>query len=311
MKTNLTGIFSDLDNETYHAMTEYVSSSGLKELNKSAAHFKAYITEKREPTAALTFGSGFHALIGEPQLFDKKYVKAPRKEGFTNALFTADDLKRRCAELGIKPGKNKGETSKLILAADPKAIIWDNIIAEFELANQGKIILEAEEYDRLDGMLSSLINNKTALHLLTKGKAEQSIFWTDKATGVNCKCRPDYLRDDGIIVDLKTTEDASKRGFERAIANYSYHIQSAFYLEGVSQILNEPLSDFVHLVVEKKPPYAVGIYTLDDEAIGVAREEIKRLLALYAECKAKDEWPAYTQDIQNVSLPVYMRGGAQ
>lgn len=275
MKTNLLGLHADIDNETYHSLTSYVSSSMIRELEKSPAHLQAYLAQKREPTKSMKFGTGFHALIGEPELFAKLYVKAP------------EGIDRR-----TKAGKEA----------------W----VAFESENAGKQILSSEEYDALDGMLYSLLKNKSALALLTNGKAEQSVFWKDQATGVQCKCRPDYLREDGIIVDLKTTDDASVKGFQRSIANYSYHIQSAFYLNGVSQVFGEPLDEFVHLVVEKKPPYAVGIYTLDDVALSYAREQIKKLLALYADCSAKNDWPAYTCDIQNISLPAWMfNGGVQ
>lgn len=268
MKQNLHGIIADMANEDYHA-TSALSSTGLRELAKSPAHYQAYITEKREPTKAMKFGTGFHELIGEPQLFAKKYTKLPEN-------------------------------------IDRRTTVGKDAYKAFLEENKGKEILTVEEYDRLDGMLYSCLKNKTLLSLLTGGKAEQSLFWTDEATGVLCKCRPDYLRKDGIIVDLKTTEDASVKGFQRSLSNFSYHIQSAFYLDGVSDVLGEPVTEFVHVVVEKTPPYGVAIYTLDDQSLSKAREEIAALLKLYAECSAKNEWPGFTQDIQNVTLPAWM-----
>lgn len=165
MSNKIQGIVSGLSIEAYHQDSS-ISSTGLRELKKSPAHYKAYIDSARQPTQAMAFGTGFHALVGEPHLFASKYVKAP------------EGLDKR-----TKEGK---ETYALFLEK-----------------NQGKEILSHEDYDRMDGMLSALIHNKTALHLLTNGQAEQSIFWTDKETGVMCKCRPDFLRSDGIVVDLK------------------------------------------------------------------------------------------------------------
>jgi hypothetical protein len=307
LKTNLMGLVSDLSNTDYHAHGA-LSSSGLRELAKSPAHYMAYKTQERVETPAMKFGTGFHELIGEPQLFDKKYVKGPAKEDFEGLLVTVQDIHAKIKELGHKTSIpiKKSDAIKLLRTLDPRVPVWDDIVEAFTKENEGKTVLSADEYAQLDGMLHSLIHNKTAVNLLTKGKAEQSAFWIDKATGVLCKCRPDYLRDDGIVIDLKTTEDASLKGFQRSLANYAYHWQSAFYLQGLSAVLGEPLTEFVHIVVEKKPPYAVAIYTLDDSALLKAREEIAELLKIYAECSAKNEWPAFTQDIQNISLPAWM-----
>lgn len=268
MKAILNGLHSEIPAQDYFSI-DAVSSTLLRELNKSPAHARSYLDLKKEPTQAMKFGTGFHALIGEPELFAKKYVKAPE---------------------GIDRRTKDGKTA----------------YAEFLTLNPGKEILTSEEYQQLDGMLYSILKNRTALSLLTGGKAEQSVFWEDRASGVKCKCRPDYLRNDGIVVDLKTSEDGSKKGFRRSLVTYSYHIQSAFYLDGVSQVVGEPLTDFVHVVVEKRAPYAVSIYSLDDASLDMARQEIARLLKLYAECEQSGTWPSYPEEIQNVTLPFWM-----
>lgn len=268
MKQTLSGIIQGISNIDYHAHSA-LSSTGLRELAKSPAHFQAYKNTPREPSQAMLFGTGFHELIGEPQLFAAKYVKAPE---------------------GI----------------DKRTKIGKETFAAFEAANVGKTILSHDEYDRLDGMLSSILKHKTALALLTEGVAESSIFWQDPKSGVQLKCRPDWLRNDGVCVDLKTTEDASVKGFQKSVSNYGYHLQSSLYMMGVSHAMGEPLSEFVHVCCEKKAPYAISIYTLDDAALIAADAQIEKLLTLYAECSAKNEWPGFSSDIQNVSLPNWM-----
>lgn len=305
MKTNLMGHFSGMSNEEYHGMTLYLSSTGLREFQKSPAHYQAYITAKREPTAAMFFGTNFHELIGEPMLFGKKYTKGLDKADYPKALFTATELTDMCKKLGLKPGKNMTENTALILAADPSVQIWSDLVAKHAAANEGKTVLSAEDFDRLDGMLYSMVKSKTALHLFTGGVAEQSVFWKDPKSGVLCRCRPDYLRTDGIIVDLKTTEDASPRGFKKAVRNYQYDLASAFYLRGVSHVLGEPLNEYVHVAVEKKAPHGIGMYTLSDGALLRADQEIERLLELFAECQAKNEWPSYPDSIQNLDPSEY------
>ena len=173
----------------------------------------------------------------------------------------------------------------------------------FADANPGKIIVTHDEYARIENVVEAIRKHPTASLLLAGGKAEQSALWKDPATGVYCKCRPDYLRPDNRIIDLKTSADASPEGFQRSIMKYKYHWQSAWYLDGMSQVLGTQLEDLVHLVVETEAPYGIGIYVLDNESLDKAREDIKKLLAKYVECLHTGEWAGYAAGIQNISIP--------
>lgn len=219
-----------------------------------------------DSTKAMEFGAGFHTLVGEPTLFNFRYTQAP------------EGIDRR-----TKEGK----------------ALW----AEFTAANEGKTILSSDEWHQMNGMLQSILNHKIALRLLTGGVAEQSYFWTDAESGVGCKCRPDYYRSNDAIVDLKTAEDASESAFVRTLSQYGRHIQTALYLDGVSAVTGREHKVFVHLVIEKKPPYAIAIYSLDDVSIEQGRREYKKLLGQYAYLEKIGEWPAYPEEVKAVSLP--------
>jgi hypothetical protein len=72
---------------------------------------------------------------------------------------------------------------------------------------------------------------------------------------------------------------------------------------GFEAITGEPLADFVFLTVEKAPPFAVGLYRLDTEALEYG-ERLRRLaLRLVAQCLEADRWPAYSDQIEPISLP--------
>jgi hypothetical protein len=107
-----------------------------------------------------------------------------------------------------------------------------------------------------------------AMLLGLPGKAETTHMWTDASTGLECKCRPDWLTDDGsIVVDLKTTKDASPRGFKQSVANYRYHVQAAWYLHGLEQATGKRPDQFIFICVESTAPYAVAVYAADAEMI--------------------------------------------
>ena len=258
-----------MTNEEYHAK-EDISKSDLDASKKSGIHFEyKKFGQKQKPTPAMKIGSAFHALSLEPDLFENEYIYKP---DFLNAR--------------SKEGKE-----------------WK--------ANQeeaGKIVLTADDKKQLEGMMQSLNNCAPAKKLLdATGKAEQSFFWTDKETGLGCKCRPDYLLVDGrTIVDVKTTIDASYKGFLKSISNFRYHVQAGWYLHGLEQATGTRPDRFIFIAVEKSPPYGVGVYEADTLMVvngyDTAREDLKRI----AKWKEEDRYPGYCDDIQLISLPPWM-----
>lgn len=169
-------------------------------------------------------------------------------------------------------------------------------------ANSDRTILTSDEMQKIEDIRESVMTHPTAAKFFQGGSTEESFFWQDEKTGVLCRARPDYFLNDTII-DLKTTEDASDRAFQSSMMKFGYHIQTAFYLRGLSQVLGTPLTDFVHVAVEKTPPYALACYVLDDATIERANEIIDRALDEFAACQAKDIWPGYTTELIATNLP--------
>lgn len=176
---------------------------------------------------------------------------------------------------------------------------------EMAEANPGAIVLLEEEVENTKRVVDALESHPLVKGLYKNGKVEVSGFWTDPETGIPCKARADFLRDDDVIIDLKTTTDASRHGFERSIMNFKYHWQSAWYLDGFGALLGKTLQNFVHIVVEKEAPYGIGVYVLDDGSLEKAREDIRKLKQIYADCLHTGEWPGYSVEIQNIGLPAY------
>jgi exodeoxyribonuclease VIII len=116
------------------------------------------------------------------------------------------------------------------------------------------------------------------------------------------------LTDDGrLLVDLKTTEDASPRGFAKSIAQWRYQVQAAWYMDGVEQATGTRPEQFLFVCVEKKAPYAVAVYAADAEMIAAGAQTAARDLDVLATCKAANAWPGYSDQIEPISLPPWMR----
>ena len=172
-----------------------------------------------------------------------------------------------------------------------------------ELKDQGIEALPPDIYMQVIGMQKSVLNHPLAKDLLQNGDSEVSCF--QNINGVHTKARADYLRKDGILVDLKTTQDASPLGFAKSVADFNYHRQVAWYWNLFSREID--VQDFYLIAVEKEPPYAVMVYTLDSEAIEKGQEECDKLFALYRHCLENDDWPAYPIEVQSLSLPAWRK----
>lgn len=263
-----------LDNAAYHRHPA-VSKSHLDQIARSPLHYWArYLDPNRvepEPTPAMRLGTAVHTLTLEQDTFAERYVVAPQFDRRTKA------------------GKEE----------------W----AAFEAEAAGRELISADDRATVSRMAEAVWTHPAAGALLKlKGKAEQSFLWTDEATGLECKCRPDWLADDGsLIVDLKTTEDASPAGFRKSIANFRYHVQAAWYLHGLEQATVRRPEGFIFICVEKKPPHAVAVYVADGEMINAGGERALQDLERLAECRAAGRWPGYSEEIEPIGLPAWMR----
>lgn len=260
------GLIPGIPIEEYHRHPS-VSKSQLDQFAKSPAHYLASLTTPRKETPAMRIGSIFHGMVLEPER----------------------------VKIAVAPACDKR-------TKDGKAT-WE----AFCLENAGAEIVTADEGEMLNGMAESIRKHPAASALLSgPGIAEGSCFWRDEQSGELCRCRPDfYRRDLGIIVDLKTTEDASPEGFAKSIAKYGYHRQNAMYVDGVAAATEDYVRGFVFVVVEKTAPYCTAVYSLDTQGVELGRDKYRRLLLDLADCKIAKKFPGYSDLIEMLSLPAW------
>jgi hypothetical protein len=204
-------------------------------------------------SAAMITGSAAHALILEGEkVYAARYAVMPTVDRRTKA------------------GK-----------AEVAAWIFDN-------ANKTGITEDVDAQVRR--MAAAVRANTDARRLLRNGNAEQGIFWTDRATHVACKARLDYVTPDGVVVDLKTCQDATEEGFGRAVANFRYHVQAAFYRRAYREFFGGDLPSFMFIAVEKTAPHSVGVCELDEGTLDAADDIINIALRLWSrgDAAAKD-----------------------
>jgi hypothetical protein len=207
----------------------------------------------------------------------------------------------------------------LVLGAGPLMVQVDaeewrtkavkELVAEVRAA--GAIPIRPSDWDAAYAMYAAVKAHPIAAKLLTQGEPERTLIWQDPATGVMCRAKADWLRPDGIV-DLKTAESAAPDALSRAAHNYGYAIQSAFYLRGFrllnldAAVQREPY--FVHIAVEKEPPYLVHVNQLTERAIAWGDRQVSAALEIYRDCTAAGVWPGYpTDEITDIDLPAWIK----
>jgi exodeoxyribonuclease VIII len=283
------GLVEGLGIESYHSMPS-ISKSGLDLLAQSPAIFHACVLDPNRPPrrekAGQLEGNLAHCAILEPEEFGNRYAvppeDAPRKP--TEAQWAA---------------KNPSPAS--IAAMD----WW----SEFNAENEGKRVITAEQNEIAQRQAESVRALPEIQRYLSLGKAEVSAFWRDSITGVECRCRPDFVHPTSassvVLVDVKTFSSAAAEEFRRQCARKKYHVQDTFYSEGFSIAARVTVEKFVFVAVETQWPYAAASYTLGAASREEGYLEWRRLLDVYEECLRTNKWPGYADRTVEIDLPPY------
>ena len=218
-------------NAEYHADTDHVGSSMMRTYDRSPAAYDAYYIAKTKPvpppTAPMAFGSLFHCVVLDPELFDSLYRIAT----------------------GLKTRKSNA---------------WKKQQAAAEA--DGLLLTLQADVDKAQVMREAVYRHPIARKLLeADGPVEEAVYWVDE-TGVPCKCKPDKwvvpeAFDVDLVVDLKSDKDPSPVGFRKSVVNYDYHCQMAHYLDGVKSKTGRPALP-IHIVCGNEYPFDVWTYQL-------------------------------------------------
>ena len=254
-----------ITNAEYHAIKTHISSTGVRTFRKNKKQFKYSLTNE---------------LV--------KQTKSMADGTAVHAFFLEKDKFHK--DFAVKP-----QDIRLNTKAGK----------EWAQEHNNKIIIDSELGNNLYEMEKSFMDSPAKLIYEIKGKSELSYFWNDIGL-VKGKCRPDWISDDGnIIVDIKTTTDASPKGFQKSISTWGYHLQLAWYMRGL-QKLGIPCNEFIFIAIEKTPPFSVGVYSADKEMILFGNQEINKLVVDIDKALNEKNFPDYTPEIMSLGLPPWM-----
>jgi AraC-like DNA-binding protein len=171
-----------------------------------------------------------------------------------------------------------------------------------EAAEPNKRWLPESDYSMCMEVAASARQHPLLLEMLyhPASKTEHTGYF--EIEGTPCKVRPDlYNSENGMVIDLKTTMDASEKGFAKSVRQFGYAFQAAFYMTALRQMGEQP-KQFVFLVVEKSEPYATACYHIDNNDIEREVPRVLEAIKIYGECLRTDVWPGYSDDIKTLNL---------
>lgn len=259
-----TGLYL-IDNDPYHA-GEGISSTNLKHLLRSPAHYLEAKKDSGGSTPALVYGQALHTACLEPELFDQQFVLQPEYDG----------------------PKSKNPWKKE----------WDI----FKKENADRTIIP--DGADIKGIQDALKAHGFAQNIIDQCEHEIAAYVVDGEHKYKAKC--DILdTKNGIIWDLKTTEDARENPFVRSVMKYKYHLSAAYYLQIFTAASGITFDKFGWIAVEKKAPYGIGVYMADEEMLTRGNQEVQKATEIYHNAVETNHWPVYKESVEYISLPHY------
>jgi hypothetical protein len=223
----------------------------------------------RKPSSpALVIGSGFHTATLEPEKLDDEFA--------------------------VKPSEIDGQ--------GPRTKHYKESFELMQKSEPDKQWLAPADYDLILEMAGSALENPVLRHYMADiDKVVEGTGYFEME-GAKCKVRPDlYIPGAGVVIDLKSTQDASNRGFTKSVRQFGYLFQACWYMHAL-RLLGEKPKQFVFIAVEKTAPYATAAYTIKESDINKQFSNMERACQLWATCQSSGIWPGYSDMVETLDL---------
>lgn len=281
-KVTQAGIYN-IDIDLYHADKSWISSTGIKHAKNSLCEYRLYLDgywdDDNKPH--FDFGNAVELFLIDPDGFKEKVAIA------TDSVWLEATLKE-------KPDLKSPRLAKA----------YQELKKAFEADNEGRYIIpDVGEYsfETLQILCARCKADPWISQLLQNIQYQNSIYWIDPATGLQMKTRPDVSQiTKSVVMNIKTTLDASPDKFSKDLANLNYPLQACVEIAGVEASgLMEKVDKYFWLVLEKNPPFNVQLYEFDAGDMRIAMDEYHYLLRKIKAAVETDNYPGYSDRADN------------
>jgi hypothetical protein len=301
------GIYPDMSSQDYHGHRQSYSKSSLVDYGVYPYNL---IFQRMNPVRKDMFdiGNAGHTAILEPERWDQEIAVIP------NGMLS-------------KTGAKTTNAAKEFIA---------------EKSAEGKAVITEKDRDNVLRMRDSVHEDTAhseAKELLTGGAPEVSFFWeehfqgeeieedtgyprmisdqyadvTDETHVITMKCRPDYIPEPLVTVDLKTygnPKSPQRLGdldkLTRHCHNLKYHWSSGLTLRGLTLATEKQHRVYKFVFVEATPPYEVMVLNSSEEFIALGKKESMLAMQRLAYCDKHNHWPGIPNRTHQLGLPGYV-----
>ena len=247
--------YSDMSNNDYHALKDYISSSFVKSVAK---HSIAKALQPIEPNQALLFGDAMHTYFEDSQAFHKRF------KVFKDSEIIAKILERR------------PDITSPTMTKDYKTYKKD-----FECSlGENQVAISEDDMYTIQYMYQSMVDNDAVKEIYKMYDPSESwdeySFLTEEEDlhSLKYRVRPDRLlvrnEEPMAILDWKSCRDASEKSFRSDFWKYRYDLQAAFYCD----VMGILVDDFYFVAIEKQYPFNTAVYGLNPETQMNALKEL-------------------------------------
>lgn len=335
----IAGIYRGMTNADYHAIDAFSSSiikdtykTSLKEIHR--LYFSGLV---REQSASMTKGELVHEAILEPPLFAKRRFQMPEISNLSGIEQNSDlknllkehglpvsglkaDLKARIRHVGLSCLLLEDELNALYRkeAGEEALALAQELVKNKTVTNMNlafcteevkklciKTPIEHELYNEVAWHQKQAKAHKVANQVIDYGESELSIVVFDEEFNTWVKCRFDYLSYDNFAADVKTAVEVSPQGFAKAVRNYRYDIQQAFYTR-VARIAGIVLEGFLFVGIGTNHPKEVAVYDIDTPSIQRGENDMINAFVKLQTAIINNDFPGYAdEEILTLSIWKY------
>jgi hypothetical protein len=272
-------------------------------------------------------GHAVHCLALEPEKFDEGFVVV---EKVLSATSTAGQIaawlldKNNEGKIipwagkpeGINRRTNLGKTQWANFEADCErnglAIVDQEAIEtahDYAQLVKGKTVLDDQQYEDAMACVRALNNHPEFAAIMAQPRRVEVEYQFD-LFGHRFKARLDCVIDSmRLILDIKTTDDASPHRWQWSAVDYGYHRQQIIYQEALRQITGKKYRFYFAVVEKPKPstrgiPPTVALYELKEESVLMGVEDTQDLVWQYERRTKENNWQQlYSSGIVPLRLP--------
>lgn len=222
-----------------------------------------YLHEKKFESDAMAFGTAVHTVLLEPEKFLSQYAFMEK------------------VDLRTKAGKEYQ--------------------AKFQSENEGKIVLDSSDNFKLQKIQDRCKEIPIIQEALNTFEKEKTYVWEN--TSHKFKARLDLVNEkSGVIIDVKTTKDASERGFIKQFIDLRYDVQFYHYASALS------LKSSCYVIAIESETQQVALYNIDEiiQSNFTATRYQQALNTAYEVLELKEEPLKYPTEILKLTLPKWV-----